>query len=199
VVLPFLLGAVVFQHTEEVQGTPLQTPAEIPSGYLQAATYAVTHESALTQNPSQIASVFPLANYLDFAPLVSYGSTRLCFQDLGSYVTYPNGTNSTPAFEWEVIVNNASVVFVQPSSTHCMSTSANGQYSFAWNAEFPTEQFGAENLSAIGFTPRIVIYPDVAVDYGILQGLVFIPAFFLFIFYPLAGIWKKIRSGFLEQ
>lgn len=198
-VLPFLLGAVVFQHTEDFQGTPLQTPAEIPASYLQAATYQFTHESALTQNPSQVASVFPLANYLDYTPLVSYGATRLCFQDLGSYVTYSNGTNATPDFEWAVEVNNSSVVSVLPDSTHCMLTTANGQYSFKWNAEFPTAQFGTENLSTISFNPKIVIYPLVTVDYGILQGLVFIPAFYLFIFYPAAGIWKKVRSGFLAQ
>jgi hypothetical protein len=199
VVLPFLLGAVVLQHTEEHQGTPLQNPAEIPTGYLQAAAYEFTHESAFMQNPAQITSVFPLANYIDFAPLVSHGATRLCFQDLGSYVTYPNGTNSTPNFEWEVNVNNASVVSVQPSSTHCMPATVNGQYSFKWNAEFETAQFGTENLSRISFTPKIVIYPAVAMDYGILQGLAFIPAFFLFIFYPAAGIWKKVHRGFLEQ
>lgn len=199
VVLPFLLGAVVFQHTEQLQGTPLQTPTEIPSTYLQAAAYQFTHQSALTQNPSQVSSVFPLANYLDFSPLVSYGTTHLCFQDVGSFVTYPNGTNSTPDFEWAVIVNNVSVVSVQPGSTHCMASAASGQYSFKWNAEFESAQFDDENLSEISFTPKIVIYPVATLDYGILQGLVFIPAFYLFIFYPGAGIWKKIREGFLAQ
>lgn len=199
VVLPFLLGAVVFQHTEELRGTTLQNPAEIGSSYLQAATYQFTHESTFTQSPSQMASVFPFANYLGAPPLVSYGGTRLCFQDLGSYITHINGTNSTPSFEWEVNVNNVSNVTVQPFSTRCMPAITNGRYSFIWNAEFPIAQFGAENISRISFTPEIVIYPAVTRDYGVLQGLVFIPAFYLFLFYPAAGIWKKIHSGFLAQ
>jgi hypothetical protein len=198
VVLPFLLGAVVLQHTEGYPGTPLQTPAELPRGYLQAATYEVT-QSALMQNPSQITSFFPFANYLDFPPLVSHGTTSLCFQDTGSYVTYPNGTNSTPVFQWEVTVNNVSNVSVAPDSTNCIPATTNGQYSFKWNADFPTAQFGTENLSEVIFTPQIVAYPIVTMDYGILQGLAFIPAFYLFIFYPAAGIWKKIHSGFLAQ
>lgn len=199
VALPFLLGAVVLQHTEDLQGTPLQTPAEIPKGYLQAATYEFTHESTLAQTSSQVASFFPFADYLNIAPLVTYGSTRLCFQDTGSYVTYSNGTNSTPTFQWEVTVNNVSNVSVSPDSTRCMPAATNGQYSFAWNAEFPTAQFGTENLSEVVFTPEIIIYPVVTMNYGILQGLAFIPAFYLFIFYPAAGIWKKIHSGFLAQ
>ena len=49
------------------------------------------------------------------------------------------------------------------------------------------------------FDPETATYPREVMDYGFLQGLVMIPVFYLFIFYPAAGIWKKIHKGLLEQ
>jgi hypothetical protein len=199
ILLPFLIGAVLMPHTTELRGDPLVRPTEIGTGYLQTEAYEFTHVYNIEQGPTQVGSVFPLANYLSAYPLVSYGHMDLCIQDNGSYITYANGTSTVPAFTWNIHINNESTLAVGPYSVNCTLATVRHPYDFTWVADFPTDLAGDQNLSSIHFTPLITVYPSVVMDYGILQGLVFIPAFYLFIFYPAAGIWKKVHEGLLAQ
>ncbi len=199
ILLPFLIGAVLLPHTAELKGSTLTRPSEIQTGYLQSQQYVFTHVYTADQSTPQVGSVFPLANYIHFYPAVSYGNMQLCFQDEGSYLTYSNGTTKTPAFQWSVEINNASRVVVFPNSIACTKAEASSSYSLSWKANIPYSALAQEDLSNTSFTPEVVVYPTVTMDYGVLQGLVFIPAFYLFIFYPAAGIIKKIQKGLLEQ
>ena len=199
ILLPFLIGAVLLPHTAELKGATLVRPSEIQTGYLQSQQYVFTHVYTADQSAPEVSSVFPFANYIHFYPAVSYSNLQLCFQDEGSYLTYQNGTTETPPFQWSVEINNASEVVLFPNSVVCTKAEASNSYSLKWKANLPYGALQNEDLSQTTFTPQVVVYPKLAMDYGVLQGLVFIPAFYLFIFYPAAGIIKKIQKGLLEQ
>lgn len=199
IVIPFLLGALVLQHTETMTEESLLRPAEIQTSYLQYEAYEFSHQVSLTDSQMQVSTLFPLANYVRFWPAVSFNNFQLCFQDTGSNITYLNGTTVSPSFEWAVHINNRTTVRVPPDSISCIDAKTNESYSFSWVANLPLSVLGSINETKPIFAPSIVVYPKVTMDYGILQGLVFIPVFYLLIFYPIAGIHKKIEKGLLEQ
>ena len=56
------------------------------------------------------------------------------------------------------------------------------------------------NVSGVAtFVPQTTAYTSMTMDYGILQGLAMIPVAYLLVWYPLAGIKKKILDGIWEQ
>lgn len=198
-VLPFIIGSAFMPHTEALRGESLTRPSGIQTSYLQTEEYEFSHVYSITQAPQQMSSLFPLANYLHFEPAVSYNDLQLCFQDTGSTLTYPDGTVKDPQLAWNVSLNDVSAVYVPSGSVNCTPAKANISYAFTWNAEFPMDSLGNANLAQLAFSPSVVVYTKVIMDYGILQGLACIPAFYLFVFYPAAGILKKIRHGLMEQ
>jgi hypothetical protein len=199
VMVPFFLGAFVVPHTELLRGEPLSRPSTIPTSFLQIESYEFTHVYSVTQSPTAVNSIFPFSNYLRSYPAVSYGALQLCFQDNGSYLAYPNGTTVAPALSWNVALNNDSLLHVPYGEANCAEVSMNEAYSLTWDAAFPPGALGDANLSQVEFIPQVIVYPAMVMDYGILQGMVFIPAFYLFVFYPSAGIIRKIRDGMMEQ
>ena len=64
----------------------------------------------------------------------------------------------------------------------------------------PSGSFVTSGMNGtITFVPQTATYPRMEMDYGLLQGLVFIPVAYLFIWYPAAGIIRKIREGLHAQ
>ena len=198
VIIPFIIGSILVPHTQEIQGDTLIRPTQIQTTYFETQQYQFTH-AIITPTPLPVNTIFPLANYLHFYPAVRYEELKLCIEDNGSTITFQNGTEEALPFGWTVHINNASSVFIPRNSVSCIPATMNSSYNFLWNAHFPITIVNKENLENITFTPKIIVYSANTMDYGVLQGLAFIPAFYILIFYPVVGIIKKIFKGLMEQ
>lgn len=196
--LPFLLGLYAFPHTQYVDGSLLSTP----TGYKNAAeimsyTFSAA-DSGLVLGRS-VGSVFPLSNYLDFQPFVSHDRMQLCFQDNGSTITLPNGSQFAPDMEWEIHINNDPAIMLNQSSFACSDVPPRGPVVYAWKALISTDISRDSFNGTIVFNPATLTYPRMQVNFGLLQGIAMIPVFYLLVWYPIAGIWKKLREGMMEQ
>jgi len=198
ILLPFLLGAFVFPHSQHLDGSVISTPdknqnaADVISYSFSASGY----DTLLNQG---VGSIFPLSNYLDYPPFVSRERLMLCFQDNGSTILLPNGTEITPDLQWKIYVNNDPPILLNSGAFACTHIPTKGPAVYAWKASIntgiPTEQLNGTVI----FNPATLTYPRLEINYGLLQGLVMIPVFYLLIWYPLAGIWKKLREGMGAQ
>jgi len=196
VLLPFLVGAFLLPHTQPLTGQELRAPNETASG-LNSITYAFVHDASNAAVSRRISSIFPLAEYLDFPPFASHTNPAICFEDKGSYVMLPDNSTAVPSFQWHVLFNNATTLAVNPNSLNCTPIALGKEYEYSW-----TLQVGSvdSNVSGIAtFVPQTDAYTTITVDYGMLQGLVMIPVAYLLIWYPAAGIRKKILEGFEAQ
>lgn len=198
VLVPFLLGCFIFPHVQYVNGSLLSTPignkntAEVLSYTFSSSD----HELLLGQS---VGTIFPLSNYLDFPPLVSHDRMELCFRDNGSTIMLPNGTQLAPDMQWDIHINNNQPLKLNSSSLACADIPSKGPVVYAWTARINTGiDVGSLNGSII-FNPATLTYPRLEMDYGLLQGIVMIPVFFLLVWYPLAGIHKKLRDGIFAQ
>ncbi len=198
ILLPFLLGMYVFPHVQFINGQLLSTPLE---------NRKATEVLSYTFNPAghdviignSVANAFPLSNYLGFPPLVSHDRLQLCFQDNGSSIVLPNGTQITPSMQWRIYVNNNTPIILQPLMFACTEVTSKDQVVYAWSATVNTGLEPGTVNGTILFNPQTLTYPRQLMDYGLLQGLTMIPVFFLLVYYPIAGIWKKLRDGLLSQ
>ncbi|MBI5227799.1 hypothetical protein HY988_04390 [Candidatus Micrarchaeota archaeon] len=197
--LPFVFGAFILPHTQGViDDQPLNPISNVsgPSYVLSEDRHGSINEStALTK----INSIFPLSNYLGFPPFVYYRTHQICFEDRGSNVTYVNGTVYTRDFKWDVLFNKNTDIIVQTNSVSCTEINFNENFSITWRVNIPLSNNNLSEIKSLQFNPNARSYFDLVLDYGILQGLVMIPACYLLIFYPAAGIIKKIQKGMLEQ
>jgi hypothetical protein len=198
VLLPFIFGFWVLPHTTYANGQLLAAPNQNQTGS-STVTYTFMQSSSSSPVPQSVNAIFPLANYLDFPPFVSHSDPLICFEDQGSYVIMPDGRNFTPAFDWDVQFGNSTMLDVPANSANCTRTVAGQDNSYRWYAKLDIN-LGDQNLTSnLTFVPKTTTYPRFAMDYGLLQGLVMIPVCYLFIWYPAAGIWKKIHHGLGEQ
>ncbi len=198
VALPFLLGLYVLPHTQSMDGRLLSPPdAQQNSTDVLSYSFASAGDSMLLEQ--SVGSVFPLSNYLDFPPLVSHDRLQLCFRDNGSSIDLPNGTRIIPDMSWEVHVNNDPPLLLNASSQACSDITNRGQIYYAWTAKINTEIDRQSLNGSITFNPETLTYPRLEMNYGLLQGIVMIPVFYLLVWYPAIGIWKKLREGMLSQ
>ncbi len=195
VILPFALGAFVFPHTQAIDGQPLSSPQESVSGL--EVSYSFSNSDI--HIPARVNAVFPLAEYLGFPPLVNHGSSQLCFQDNDSYMVLPDGSRFDPSFVWTVFLNNRTEIMVGPYGTNCTPADLAGRNSYKWYASLALPLNDSRFKGNLTFVPQTSTYARVMMDYGLLQGLIMIPVCYLFIWYPGAGIWKKLHKGILEQ
>ena len=196
VLLPFLAGAFFIPHTQSLVGQELSAPTQSASG-LNSVTYAFVHDNSNAPVSKRISSIFPLADYLDFPPFVSHTDSAICFKDNGSYVILPDNSTTVPVFQWHVLFNNATSLAVDSYSSNCTPIIVGKQYEYSWTLQVNRVN---SNVSGIAtFVPQTNAYTTLTMDYGILQGLVLIPVAFLLIWYPAAGIRKKILEGFEAQ
>ena len=198
VILPVLVGYFALPHTQTVDGMPLNAPSANPSAISNSMVYSFQTSAEMVES-QKITTLFPLAGYLDFPPFVTHNGPLLCFEDNGSYLSFSNGTNQTPDFEWNVTLNNESAVRVGPNSYNCTAAKAGQDNNYNWYARINLPR--GLNLSEVNvtFIPVTKTYPRIVMDYGLLQGLVLIPVAYLFIWYPAAGIIRKIKKGMEEQ
>jgi hypothetical protein len=196
-VFPFILGALVLPHTQYIDGTQLTAPSENQSSSAGMLSYSFNH-SEDTIGPA-LNALFPLANYLDFPPFVSQNRVQMCFADSGSGIILPNGTRLEPPFQWVIGINGRSEVRLDSNSVACSDINGNGKNSFSWNANISAGLSEKDLNSTLVFDPQTSTYPRHLIDYGLLQGLVMMPLFYLLVWYPAFGIWKKIRHGMQEQ
>ena len=197
VILPFALGAFVFPHTQFMEGSVLATPVE-NAQVNEVLSYSFSRGGSALATQNGIGSAFPLSSYLDFPPLVSNDNLQLCFADNGSSIILSNGTVIKPEMEWRIYLNNNTPIALQPGSFACADIRKDEGAVYAWTAKITGIDKGALN-GTITFNPETRTYSRVLVDYGLLQGLAMIPVFYLVIWYPLIGIWRKLREGMLAQ
>jgi len=199
VLLPFLLGLWMLPHTIYTNGQMLGAPNESQSGAPSTLSYSFIHSSSEIDVPQRVNAIFPLADYLDFPPFVSHSNPFMCFQDSGSYVILQNGTRINPVFDWNVYFGTNVVLVVPKNSTKCAAIVPGQNSTYKWVAKLKVD-LSDQNLSEnLTFVPKTTTYPQFVMDYGLLQGLVLIPVCYLFIWYPAAGIWKKVHNGLDEQ
>ncbi len=199
VLLPFIFGFWVLPHITYANGQVLAAPSQNQSGASQSVTYTFTQSNSTSPVPQSVNAIFPLADYLDFPPFVSHSDPLICFQDQGSYVILPDGSNMTPNFDWDVLFGNSTQLDVPANSVKCARAVPGQANSYIWHAKLDIN-LGDQNLTSnLTFVPKTTTYPRFVMDYGLLQGLVMIPVCYLFIWYPAAGIWKKIHKGMGEQ
>ncbi|MFA5930082.1 MAG: hypothetical protein WC861_04320 [Candidatus Micrarchaeia archaeon] len=199
VLLPFMLGALVLPHTQYIVGQELNTPNDAQGGSPRAVTYAFVHNGADSFVTNKINSLFPLAEYLDFPPFVNHGSPTICFADNGSTVILPDNSTTTPNYRWDVVFNNQTSVGVRPFSTNCTQIVLGGQYSYEWKLSQIQISSDSNISGTITFVPQTSTYTRMVMDYGILQGLVLVPVFYLLIVYPVVGLKRKILEGIEAQ
>ena len=120
--LPFFLGFYALPHSQAATGQFVPSFSGNRSSLAGALSFNYTHAQEAQTQFAQIASVFPLANYLNFYPLVSHKVTAVCFQDAGSRIELANGTVIYPDFYWEVSKPSFPPVIVQANSTACANT-----------------------------------------------------------------------------
>ena len=196
VLLPFLLGAFVLPHTQYVQGRELQAPDSTGGSGVQTYAFVHSDESSIIQQ--KISGLFPLAGYLDFQPFVYHNDPSICFEDTGSYLLFQDGSTAVPDYEWVVDFNGATHLAVPPFSANCTPIVIGKQDIYKWNLVI--RSVDAEQASGnVTFVPQTSAYTRLTMDYGILQGVILIPVAFLLVWYPSAGIIRKIKSGLSEQ
>ncbi len=194
--IPFILGAAIFPHMQEMDGQLLSSPQE--SSNADVIVYSFTHPSSDMMVPQKVNAIFPLADYLDFPPLISHSSTQLCFQDNDSYLVLSDGTKYDPEFTWTVDLNNMTLT-VAPDSINCTPIDFNKSNDYKWYVNMALPLKDPRFTGNLTFVPETMTYPMITMNYGLLQGLIMIPVCYLFIWYPAAGIWKKLHKGLLEQ
>ncbi len=194
--IPFILGTIVFPHTQDMDGQALSSPQE--SSNADVIVYSFTHPTSDMLIPQKVNAIFPLADYLDFPPMVSHSSPQLCFQDNDSYLMLSDGTKYDPEFTWTVEFNNMTIL-VAPDSTNCTSIDFNKSNDYKWYVNMVLPLKDPRFTGNLTFVPETMTYPKITMNYGLLQGLIMIPVCYLFIWYPAAGILKKIHGGLLEQ
>jgi hypothetical protein len=199
VAIPFIIGAFLLPHTQAMDGQLLSAPTENKRGTFSVVSYSFTHSADNISVPQQINAVFPLANYLDTYPFVSHGNPQICFEDRGSGVILPDGTEAVPDFAWFVYFNNDTVLTVAPSASNCTALPDGGGNTYRWVARFGRSITDIGLNETITFAPSTTAYPRVAMDYGLLQGLVLIPVAYLLVWYPAFGIIRKIQDGMAAQ
>ncbi|VVC02066.1 Uncharacterised protein [uncultured archaeon] len=194
VLLPFLLGAFALPHVHYMQGTALQAPGQAGNG---VQTYAFVHSSEDSIIQQKISSLFPLAGYLDFPPFVYHSNASVCFEDTGSYLVFPDKSTSIPSYDWTILLNGGTVLPLEPYSVACAPIALGQTNSYKWGLNLKSVE--ATNQSNAAFVPQTSAYTRLTMDYGILQGVVMIPVAFLLVWYPAAGIIRKIKEGLLAQ
>ncbi|MGV8085714.1 MAG: hypothetical protein ACP5N9_05680 [Candidatus Bilamarchaeum sp.] len=195
--IPFFVGALLIHHQEKVTSQIIPTQQEsATSANVDRLRYNFTQDDA-DNLPSKIDTLFPLANYLDFWPFISHKDLKVCFMDNGSYLSN-RGTVVKPNFNWTVVLNNNDTINVPSNSFGCKEINFDQKFSYRWNAEIPIN-LTQNNVDTFEFTPKTSTYMEWTVDYGTIQGLAFIPASYLFIWYPIIGIFRKVKNGTMEQ
>ncbi len=198
IIFPFIIGAYFLPHTQYMDGQVLDSPQELRNSDELAYSFSSAAEEMSV--PSKVNAIFPLADYLNFEPLVSHGQTELCYQDNDSYLVLGDGSLFDPEFSWLVEMdNNRTSLTVEPEGTNCTAVEDWNSTRYKWYArmELPTDD--PRFRGNVTFVPQTRTYPRVPMDFGLLQGLVMIPVAYLFVWYPAAGIWKKVHKGILEQ
>lgn len=198
-ILPFFLGFLILPHGQAVSGQPVEPFPGNKSAPAGDFSFNFTHAQEAQSQFAQIESVFPPANYLSVYPLVSHRMTGICFQDVGSRIVLENGTTLYPDFYWEIRKPMSPPVMVRANSTACTNASRASPGDYSWAAQIST------NLTREELGNNSVFYTDTRVrlqgeyEYGLLQGIAMIPAAYLFVWYPLFGIWRKIKEGMAAQ
>ncbi|HSB47166.1 MAG TPA: hypothetical protein VLD37_04065 [Candidatus Bilamarchaeum sp.] len=193
-VIPFLYG-LVLPHKELIVSGGAGSPGE---GGLQNDTSLDYNSVQVETVPGEVNSVFALGKYLSFWPLVSFSDPEICFEDNGSYVAYPNGTKITAAIIWNITVGNRSIE-LQQGQRACEAVAFGHNVSYRWVGKLFFLVETNESAGGVKVVPQTSTYHRFGYDYGILQGIALIPAFYLLFWYPLIGILKKIDKGWKEQ
>ena len=198
-VLPFFVGFLLLPHTQAVYGQPVEPFPGNKTSPAGGFSFNFTHTQETQSQFAQIESVFPLANYLNVYPLVSHRMTGICFQDVGSRIVLGNGTVLYPDFYWNIGRPSFPHVVVRANSTACTNVSMAAPGDYSWAAQIETDLSREElgNSSAFYTDTRVQLQGEY--EYGLLQGLAMIPAAYLFVWYPLFGIWRKIKEGMAVQ
>jgi len=195
VLFPFIFGFWIVPHTAYMDGVLLSSPNENKSISTQGVSYSFVHSSGYMV-PQTVNAIFPLAEYLDFYPFVSHSYPLLCFEDNGSFFILPNGSETTPNLVWDVALNNATFQ-VTPGSPVCAISKQGQVNNYEWHASIGADL--GNTSGNITFVPKTVTYPRLMMEYGLLQGIIMIPVAYLLVFYPAAGILRKIRDGLGAQ
>jgi hypothetical protein len=184
VLLPFVLGCFVFPHEYYAEGVAVGAAGQ------GMQTYTFSSQSHEILMEKSMGSVFPLYKYIDYAPFVTRDMVEICAANV-SDLALPNGTLLKPEMEWSIggsegIENRNGAVF-------CADVPAESQLQ-------PQGQGGANatNMtsgSTIAVSLASNAHPRYEVEYGVLQGLVLVPVFYLLVFYPATEIWKKLHRG----
>ena len=198
VVLPFSLGMWMLPHTQALDSQSLGAP--VPGGNAGASNltfFGFAHRA--DASPQRVNALFPLANYVDFPPFVSHDRLQECFADTGSRFVWKNSSTPAPEVVWKVSLETGVTLRVEPNSINCTDIDLSQPIQYKWVATL-SEPYVQPYLDGnLTFEQSISAYPRIIIDYGLLQGLSMIPVFYLLIFYPAVGIWKKLHKGMLEQ
>ncbi len=218
ILLPFLFGAFLLPHTQPVYVQSIETPAQSAgagspsagnaSGGIgnafapspsanNASSYDFTYSGGGLVSPDSLNAVFPLAHYINFPPFVMIDQLQVCFSQNGSQVIFKNGTRTAANLSWTVRLDDGTTLPIREGLAAC-TDARSGQMHADWSAA-PVPPFPGNLSDVAAFENTPDTYVRVIMDYGILQGLAMIPAFFLIVYYPAAGIWKKLHEGMGAQ
>ena len=201
VVLPFSLGFWVLPHVQAMDSSPTNSTSVGSSMQLDTTSLTFVQESgAELGGPQAVAALFPLADYFDFPPFVSHTHLQQCFQDMGSKFVFADGSFVSPSIVWNVSLTNLTEVSLSANSNVCLDAVRSDVIPSNWSTDYgqASRSLGLSR-TPFTFSPQTRVYMHVTMDYGLLQGLTLIPVFYLLVWYPLIGIWKKLHKGLMEQ
>jgi hypothetical protein len=196
VLIPFIYGYML-PHTQTLRSENLRSPTLTDTE--NGSVLDFQSVQGTVGLPDGVNSIFPLGKYLSIWPLVSFNDPQLCFEDQGSYVQYTNGTRLPAEIEWDVALDNGSVVHVSQDSVNCSPIEFGRKFSYRWEGKLFFLINRNESLGNVSVVPDASTYHQFEYDYGVLQGLALIPALYLLVWYPLFGIIRKIEKGWKEQ
>jgi len=184
VAVPFVLGCFVFPHEYYADGAAIGDASQGMQAYLFSAD---SHNLLMEKS---MGSVFPLYKYFDYAPLVSRDMVEFCVGN-GSALALPGGARLAPEQEWSLGESEGQKN--RGGMATCADVPASSQ---AWL--HPQGGAGGSSIAPEGsmvLNSASKVYPRYEVEYGVLQGLVMVPVFYLLIYYPATEIWRKLRHG----
>ncbi len=198
IVIPFFLGMWVLPHTQAIDSQSLGTPIQNSSGTDSSITFfGFVHRDDVS--PQRVNALFPLANYVDFPPFVSHDRLQECFADTGSRFVWKNSSDAVPDVVWKVTLDNGISLVVESNSINCTDVDLSRPVRYNWVATLNDPYAHSYLDGNLTLSQSIDAYPRIIMDYGLLQGLAMIPVFYLLVFYPAVGIWKKLNKGMIEQ
>ncbi|MBI5223030.1 hypothetical protein HY990_01265 [Candidatus Micrarchaeota archaeon] len=190
IILPFIYGYYILPHQQTLIDVDFYSPT--PAN----ANNSLTQQNGegIVTAPTKIATIFPLAGYLNFWPLTIVENPQICFQDRGSKILVGNKTSEENHISWNIKFSGRNDTIMNEGESQCVDVKIGEKFNYRWDAKLKVTIPRNETNSMITIVPDTKTYSQFQMNYGLLQAISLISAGYLFIWYPAIEIWKQIKQ-----